>query len=417
MSYVNPFNSKSSTTVEEPRKAKIASEAAAYGSLALVSTHNGDELAGQDDSEYEFNHLKPSFPKVNWPPLEEFDHVDVGLSAPSLGKSKKENLILKKASGHKFLTPALGIELRGLDLPSLTDEEKNDFALLAAQVGVVVVRGQKDLTVDQQLNFGRYFGRLHKHATTAVPKSGDLDEIHLVYADKNSRPDNTVFKKVELYHSDVTYELQPPGLTSLRLVAQPEVGGDTIFSSGLAAYSSFSKGFQAYLETLFAVHSGVAQAKGSEAAGNHVRRDPVETIHPIVRVHPVTGQKSIFVNPGFTRRIVGVPKSESDAILGLLYDTFVSSADHQVRASWEEGTVVFWDNRLVNHSALFDFFPARRHGVRVTPHGERPLSVAQYEEKYNAKAKDWAEERAKELGVDVSQKKDVGGVKERGFKD
>lgn len=91
------------------------------------------------------------------------------------------------------------------------------------------------------------------------------------------------------------------------------------------------------------------------------------------------------------------------------------------RSSWSDSFSVFyalsWDNRVVNHSALFDFYPSRRHGVRVTPHGERPISVADYEAKYSTKAKDWAEERAKELGVSTQQKVDVGGVQERGYKD
>jgi sulfonate dioxygenase len=273
-------------------------------------------------------------------------------------------------------------------------------------------------TVQDQLTLGRHFGPLHKHHTTGVPKVGGLEEIHLVYADASSRPDPTAFAKEELYHSDVTYELQPPGITSLRLLTQPSVGGDTIFSSGQALYASFSRGFQQYLETLSAVHSGVAQSNGAKAAGHHPRRAPTETVHPVVRVHPVTGVKSIFVNQGFTRRIVGVPKPESDAVLALLFKGFVVNADFQTRARWEPGTVVFWDNRIVNHSALFDFFPERRHGVRVTPHAEKPQSVAEYEAEYKKSAKDWSVERAKELGITLpAPSTDDGKVKERGFKD
>ena len=132
----------------------------------------------------------------------------------------------------------------------------------------------------------------------------------------------------------------------------------------------------------------------------------------------MTGIKSIFVNNGFTRRIVGVPKPESDAILAILNKGFVVNADFQVRARWEPGTVVFWDNRIVNHTAIYDFYPERRHGVRVTPHAEAPLSVAAYENEYKKEAKDWAVERAKELGVyQPSVRNDGGEVKERGFKD
>ena len=132
-----------------------------------------------------------------------------------------------------------------------------------------------------------------------------------------------------------------------------------------ALYSSLSPGFQTYLEGLTAVHSAVAQADGSKAAGLPVRRQPVETIHPVVRVHPATGWKSIYVNPGaytisyfataahryliclgFTRRIVGVPKAESDTILNFLFRQIGENPDFQVRFKWEENSIAFWDNRV-----------------------------------------------------------------------
>ena len=94
------------------------------------------------------------------------------------------------------------------------------------------------------------------------------------------------------------------------------------------------------------MHSGVAQAEGSRAAGLHVRRKEIETVHPVVRVHPVTGWKSVFVNPGFTRRIVGVPKAESDAILQFLFHQISENPDFQVRFRWERDSIAFWDNRV-----------------------------------------------------------------------
>jgi sulfonate dioxygenase len=113
-----------------------------------------------------------------------------------------------------------------------------------------------------------------------------------------------------------------------------------------ALYSSLSPGMQAYLEGLTALHSAVAQAEGSRAAGLHVRREPIETVHPVVRVHPVTGWKSVYVNPGFTRRILGVPKPESDTILNFLFHQVAENVDFQVRFHWEPNSVAFWDNRV-----------------------------------------------------------------------
>ena len=116
-----------------------------------------------------------------------------------------------------------------------------------------------------------------------------------------------------LWHSDVSYELQPPGLTTFFLLAQPQTGGDTLFTSQVAALKRLSPQYVAFLRTLKAVHSGVAQAEFSRAGrrGGTVRREPVENVHPIVRKHPVTGEEALYVNRQFTRRIVGLKREES----------------------------------------------------------------------------------------------------------
>ena len=116
-----------------------------------------------------------------------------------------------------------------------------------------------------------------------------------------------------LWHSDVSYELQPPGLTTFFLLAQPQTGGDTLFTSQVAALKRLSPQYVAFLRTLKAVHSGVAQAEFSRAGrrGGTVRREPVENVHPLVRKHPVTGEEALYVNRQFTRRIVGLKREES----------------------------------------------------------------------------------------------------------
>jgi len=353
-----------------------------------------DDDNGKDDS-YEYARYKPSFPKLDWAPLEEFEVVDRGSFADPAKRA-----LLSAATKVTHLTPAIGTELEGVDLRQLSDTQRDELALLVAERGVVFFRDQP-IGVHEQLDLARHFGRLHKHATTPVPKEGGLEEVHVVYNDASRRPDPSAFSKLELWHSDVTYELQPPSTTSLKGITIPEVGGDTHFSSGYALYSSLSPFFQKYLESLSAVHSAVAQAEGARAAGTHVRRHEVETVHPVVRVHPVTGWKSVYVNPGFTRRIVGVPKAESDAVLAFLFRQIAENLDFQVRFRWSKDAVAIWDNRIVTHSATFDFWPARRHALRATPHGERPLSVAAYEAKYGKTAKDRQVEIWRALGVDV----------------
>jgi sulfonate dioxygenase len=183
------------------------------------------------------------------------------------------------------------------------------------------------------------------------------------------------------WHSDVTYEINPPSTTFLFILDLPETeagysGGDTLFISQVEAYKRLSPQFQAFLEGLEAVHSGYEQAADARLAGGHVRREPVANVHPVIRVHPVTGEKALFVNEQFTRYIVGLKKEESDAVLRFLYDFIAKSADIQVRVKWEKGTVVVWDNRITAHSALHDFDPTeRRHAVRITPRAEKPQAV------------------------------------------
>jgi sulfonate dioxygenase len=116
-----------------------------------------------------------------------------------------------------------------------------------------------------------------------------------------------------LWHSDVSYELQPPGLTTFFLLAQPQTGGDTLFTSQVAALKRLSPQYVAFLRSLKAVHSGIEQAEFSRAGrrGGTVRREPVENVHPVVRKHPVTGAEALYVNRQFTRRIVGLKREES----------------------------------------------------------------------------------------------------------
>ncbi|KAH7913227.1 hypothetical protein BJ138DRAFT_664491 [Hygrophoropsis aurantiaca] len=370
----------------------------------FYSPSTGDEV----DDGYKYAAYKPYFPKVDWEPLEEIAVTDRGLSADPEKKS------LFSAGKVKHLTPAIGTEITGLDLRQLTDAQKDELALLVAERGAVFFRDQ-ELNIHEQLDIARHFGPLHKHATTPIPKEG-LEEVHVVYNDFARRPDSSAFSKLELWHSDVTYEVQPPSTTSLKVITGPEYGGDTLFSSGYALYSSLSPGLQTYLEGLTALHSAVAQADGARAAGLHVRREPIETEHPVVRVHPVTGWKSVYVNPGFTRRIVGVPKAESDTILNFLFRQISENVDFQVRFKWEHNSVAFWDNRIVTHSATFDFWPQTRHALRATPTGEKPESVEDYEHRTGKTAKDRQIEIWKQQGIEPPQSR-KGASKARGYND
>ncbi|KAI1637568.1 TauD-domain-containing protein [Biscogniauxia mediterranea] len=318
---------------------------------------------------------------TTFPPTEPFEFVDRGLLAD---KAKPHLLGLNDPSVKiKKLTPRVGTEISGLQLSELTDEQKNELALLIAERGVVVFRGQdfKDIGVERQKEFGRYFGRLHVHPVGAHV-DGAL-EFHNIYLG----PDNLYRNQRRAekltttgYHSDVSYEHQPPGITLLTLLAVPSTGGDTAWTSQVVAYERLSEPVQKLLEGLRAEHSGFPQAENARRDNHFVRREPVKSHHPIVRVHPVTGQKALFVNPGFTKKIVGLKTEESDALLKLLFKHISQSADIQVRVKWDDQTVSLWDNRVTAHTAISDYDvyseeEGLRHGFRITTLAERPVGV------------------------------------------
>ncbi|WVQ95045.1 hypothetical protein IAU59_002137 [Kwoniella sp. CBS 9459] len=388
--------------------------------VVFVDPYNyvGETFGSGPGADYPFADFLPHNPprEKSDPVLPTFDIADRGLRAhPNAARLRA--FVEARGGKIKDMLVAIGSYIEGdVKLEDLGEEEKDDLALLVAQRGVVFFRNQDSLTIEQHRDLGAHFGPLHKHATYATPKRGDLDDVVVVYADQNSRPDLYAFSRAELFHSDVTYEVQPPGTTILRLLTTPEVGNDTLWSSGYAVYSSLSKPMQKYLESLSAIHSGFDQASSRSGISKVPRRQPIETIHPVVRVHPVTGWKSVFVNPGFVTRLVGVPKAESDLILGFIKDSFAQQTDATVRWSWQPNDVALWDNRVTVHSATFDAYPSLRHGLRVTPHAETPLSVEEYEAQTGKQAKDWLEERHRSLGI-TPPARDDGKGKKRQFRD
>lgn len=207
-----------------------------------------------------------------------------------------------------------------------------------------------------------------------------------------------MFTPTFLWHADVTYEIQPPSYTSLKVVSGPPrgSGGDTLWSSQYGLYDVLSPRMQQYLEGLTALHSADMQAEGSRALGRTVRRDPITTEHPLIRTHPVTGWKSVFFNPGFVTKIVGVPKTESDTIIRYLNELVATTQEIHARFSWGTNDVAFWDNRITNHSATYGFAPHRRHAVRVCCHAEKPV--------YDAAGKSQEEDLAEKFGLPVVNK-------------
>ncbi|KAJ9644629.1 hypothetical protein H2199_003592 [Coniosporium tulheliwenetii] len=324
----------------------------------------------ENHEHYEHEELLPRFPNVHWNALTEVPYHDKGLE----GDPQYRNL-LSSATDIFDHTPKIGTEICGVHLAQLTDAQKNDLARLIATRGVVFFRNQNDFDINAQRELGAYFGKLHRHATTSVPRRPGLEDVHVVYAGEQFKDMRAIFTPTFLWHSDVTYEIQPLAYTSLKVLTGPPRGGggDTHWSSQYAAYDALSPSMQRYLESLTAQHSAQMQADGSRALGRAVRRDPIITEHPLVRTHPVTGWKSLFFNPGFVTKIIGVPKTESEHVISYLNEVIVTTQEMHVRFQWGKNDVAFWDNRICNHSASYGFAPHRRHAVRVACHGEKPV--------------------------------------------
>ncbi|KAK0458179.1 uncharacterized protein EV420DRAFT_383751 [Desarmillaria tabescens] len=308
-----------------------------------------------------------------FPPTQVFEHIDPGSRA-----DRAKPHLLNPNTSTKTLSPYIGTEVTGIQISELTKEGLDELALFTAERKLLLFRDQdfKDLTPERQIEIANHFGPIQRHPTSGNVKG--YPEFHVVYRDADNDRFLEYFGEDRIsktsWHSDISYERQPPGTTFFFILDQPESGGDTLFTSQVEAYNRLSPEFKKRLEGLRAVHTAVPQAEYSRKQGGPVRREPVENEHPLVREHPVTGEKALYVNQGFTKRIVGYKAEESEYLLKFLFDHIAKGSDFQVRATYKPGTVVVWDNRLTVHSATVDFDNIhRRHAVRLTPQAEVPI--------------------------------------------
>lgn len=233
--------------------------------------------------------------ETKYPPLQPFEHYEHGKDADTTYPE-----LLPAGTTATKITPLAGTEVRGVQLSSLTAAGKDQLARFVAERKVVAFRDQdfKDLPIQDALDFGGYFGRHHIHPSSGAPKG--YPEIHLVHrgeGDESSKNFYASRTSSVAWHSDVSYEQQPPGTTFLYIFDKPEAGGDTLFANTVEAYNRLSPLFQERLHGLQATHSGFEQAAASIARGGVNRREPVANVHPLVRTHPATGEKALYVNP------------------------------------------------------------------------------------------------------------------------
>jgi taurine dioxygenase len=264
------------------------------------------------------------------------------------------------------LTPALGAEILGLDLRPPIDDGVFGLVHRALLDHQVVFFRDQDIPVEQQMALGARFGELVAHPND--PGLPEHPAVMIIHADATSRR-----VAGESWHSDVSCDPEPPLGSILRIHTLPESGGDTVFASMYAAYDALSEPMKHFLGGLTAIHDGgpyyrsVNERLGRDDGGRTYPRAE----HPVIRTHPETGRRAIFVNEMFTARIVGLPRGESDAILRFLFQ-HVQQPAFQCRFRWQRNSMAFWDNRCVQHQAVWDYWPATRSGYRVTIRGDRP---------------------------------------------
>jgi taurine dioxygenase len=223
------------------------------------------------------------------------------------------------------------------------------------------------MSMEQHKEFGRRFGPLHVHPNAPITFP-EHPEILVIKADENSK-----HVAGEEWHTDVSCDLEPPMGSILYLTeVPPEGGGDTLFANMYRAYDTLSEPIRQMLQGLTALHDS---SKAHYYRVKATDRDEIKfpnAEHPIVRTHPVTGRQSLYVNRGFTLRIPQLKRHESDALLEMLY-RHIETPEFQCRFKWQPNSVAFWDNRCVQHHAMFDYFPHRRYGHRVTVCGDKPF--------------------------------------------
>jgi len=262
-------------------------------------------------------------------------------------------------------TPTIGAYLTGLDLrEDLPDDVIAGIRAALLEWKVVFFRDQH-LTQVQHMDFGKRFGDLEIHPVT--PKEQEHQEIlRLVHNEKSRGIENN-------WHSDVTWRPTPSLGSILHAIEIPSVGGDTLWANMEAGYDALSDEVKEKVTGLTASHDfmrAFAVRIPKERHEEFRAKTPIQH-HPVIRTHPETGRRSIYVNIGFTTHIDGLEKEESDILLDILQKQ-AAKPECQVRLKWEPGTIAFWDNRSSQHYAVSDYWPATRVMERVTVAGDKP---------------------------------------------
>jgi taurine dioxygenase len=263
----------------------------------------------------------------------------------------------------------LGAEIRNLDLTEPMSAQTFEAFEAALIEHKVLMQRDQNLTTAQHVALSRMFGELEVHP---MRPQGEFPEILVL----DNHKDNPVLS-TDVWHSDTTFRRNPTKYTILRCQIMPKLGGDTLWASMEAAYDGLSDTFKRMIQDLRAVHDfqnfRVLYKNTDEDRAKLRKMEELfpNPSHPVVRTHPVTGRKSIYVNPQFTLRIEGLEPDESRAILDVLFAQ-AKVPEYQFRLRWAPGTIVFWDNRSTQHYAANDYYPERRRMERTAVAGDAP---------------------------------------------
>lgn len=264
------------------------------------------------------------------------------------------------------LSPTIGAEIGGVRMSGdASDVQIKEIRQALLDFKVVFFRDQ-DVEVAEHVAFGRRFGELEIHPFT--PNRKDHPEVVIIHHDESSKSGEN------RWHSDVTWRLEPSLGSILRGRIIPDCGGDTLFADMYAAYEGLGADVKAKIDGAKANHSFVQNfgRRMNDEQLEKFRAQYPDAVHPVVRTHPETGRKGLYVNAAFTTHILDMEEEESRTLLRRLYRQ-ASVPEYQCRFKWRKNSVAFWDNRAVQHYAAFDYSPAVRRVERVTIAGDKPF--------------------------------------------
>jgi taurine dioxygenase len=276
------------------------------------------------------------------------------------------------------LSGACGCEIQGVDLTKPLDASILDEVRQAFEHFLVIVFRDQQLTPEQHKAFSRYFGEL-----TELPQAPTYDgHTDMQEVRREAHEDKNVVPSFEHFHTDSPFLPRPPLCVVMRALAVPRYGGDTAFSNAYLVYEDLSEGLKKLLDGLQVVYSGKdIWAKNAKLdpdkrlrlrESHSLTEAELESIHPAVRRHPATGRKALYATTAYFKRFVGWSEDESRALLNYLQG-LAQRAEYQCRVRWRQDTLLVWDNRFLLHRGVHDFKNERRHLIRTTVIGERPI--------------------------------------------